>query len=340
MSDIVFRALPAGDGDCLLISFNNRQKTNILIDGGTSISFQANAKIIQDEFDKSSSNHLFITHIDDDHIAGIVTLFSDKKYYNIYSRIKGVYFNSSDYLKKQSPDSADIPRQIKLHGSTNKTSALSGKRLEEKLIDLNIQHHDSLISGVKFTIDDISFTILSPSTNLLRKYESWLDKQYPAKTSALRDYSRPISELISYPDKEDNSVTNGSSIAMLVEYRNKKILLLGDSYPSVICESLTELGYSDNNKLTVDLVKTSHHGSRYNSSNALWEMIHSPKFVISTNGTKHQLPHKQALAKIIASQSNAELLFNYPIYQEIFSEEDHQKYSFSASLIEQGGINL
>lgn len=339
MSDIVFRALPAGDGDCLLISFNNRQKTNILIDGGTSISFQANAEIIQDEFDKSSSNHLFITHIDDDHIAGIVTLFSDEKYSNISSRIKGVYFNSSDYLKKQSPNSADIPRQVKLD-STNKTSVLSGKKLEEKLLDLNIQHHDSLISGVKFTIDDISFTILSPSTNLLRKYESWLDKQYPAKTSALRDYSRPISELISYPDKEDSSVTNGSSIAMLVEYRNKKILLLGDSYPSVICESLTELGYSDNNKLTVDLVKTSHHGSRYNSSNALWEMIHSPKFVISTNGTKHQLPHKQALAKIIASQSNAELLFNYPIYQEIFSKEDHQKYSFSASLIEQGGINL
>ena len=48
------------------------------------------------------------------------------------------------------------------------------------------------------------------------------------------------------------SLTNKSSIAFLFEFENSKILFLGDSDADDIVGTLTELGYSKNNKLKVD----------------------------------------------------------------------------------------
>ena len=54
---------------------------------------------------------------------------------------------------------------------------------------------------------------------------------------------------------------------------NVKILLLADSHPSVIVASLRALYYSETQKLTVDYMKVSHHGSRYNTSPELLSLI-------------------------------------------------------------------
>lgn len=340
MSDIIFRALPADDGDCLLISFHNNAKTNILIDGGTSRAFRNNAKTIEKVFAESGSNHIIVTHIDDDHIQGIVTLFSDTQYKDIVCNVSGVYYNSSAALKKYSPNSFGSPPILTVCSTSPKTSALNGKKLEELLSELNIPYTDELILGSKYVIDDINITILSPAPNTLEKYKNWLDKQFPAKTSALRDYSKSITELNRLSADEDTSPTNGSSLAMLIEYKNKLLLLLGDAYPSVISDALIKLGYSETDRISADIVKVSHHGSKHNTTDTLMKMIRSPRFVISTNGVKHQLPHKQALSKIIVNQPDTELIFNYPIFHRIFSEEDHREYSFSTFLTDKGGIEI
>ncbi len=138
-----------------------------------------------------------------------------------------------------------------------------------------------------------------------------------------------IEELITNPFKEDTSPTNLSSISILIDYKDKKILLLGDSVPSDIVVSLVDLGYSKDTKLNLDILKVSHHGSKHNTSTELLEMIDCKKFLISTNGKKYQHPDKECLARIIKTQDCPELIFNYDIYDCIFSKEEKESGLFT-----------
>ena len=89
------------------------------------------------------------------------------------------------------------------------------------------------------------------------------------------------------------------------------------------------MGYSKQNKLKVDIVKVSHHGSKDNTSNELLELIECNKFLISTDGKQHGHPDKEALARIICSQNNPCFIFYYNIAHKIFSEDEISKNIFS-----------
>ena len=116
--------------------------------------------------------------------------------------------------------------------------------------------------------------------------------------------------------EKDGSITNGSSIAFIVEYTKKeevkKMLFLGDAHEDIIYENLKILkdkGYD----LNFELVKVSHHGGLKNSSNRLFSMIDSKRFLISTNGNSHGHPDIKTLAKIITKKTNyiKEIIFNH-----------------------------
>ena len=111
---------------------------------------------------------------------------------------------------------------------------------------------------------------------------------------------------------EDTSVTNGSSIAFLLGFHGKRLMFLGDSWPTVISEQwdrISEGGDPD----CLDLIKVSHHGSRQNTSPKLLERLKARYHVVSTDGSKHSHPHAEALLRIVGSnQSGTILTFNYP----------------------------
>ena len=58
-------------------------------------------------------------------------------------------------------------------------------------------------------------------------------------------------------------------------------LMLGDAFPNEIEAYLRGKGYSEENKLAVDFVKVSHHGSRNNISNTLLDIIDCVNYLIS-----------------------------------------------------------
>lgn len=98
------------------------------------------------------------------------------------------------------------------------------------------------------------------------------------------------------------------------------MLFLGDAHPSIIVSSLRELGYSGDNKLQIDLMKVSHHGSKANTSDELLDLIECKCFIISTDGSRHGLPNKETIARIVAKQSDCKIYFNNPrLIKEIFS---------------------
>lgn len=143
-----------------------------------------------------------------------------------------------------------------------------------------------------------------------------LEKKYvmPSDQHEISFNELSIDELSRLPFHEDLSVTNGSSIGIVLGLGGKQILLLGDAHPSVIIDSLKDKYPGVDYPIQFDLIKISHHGSRLNINPELLSMIDSPKFLISTNGAKHNHPDLQTLAIIVNrdAQYKRNLIFNYP----------------------------
>lgn len=135
--------------------------------------------------------------------------------------------------------------------------------------------------------------------------------------------------------KEDNSATNGSSIAFILKMSGKKLLFLGDAHPSVIQQSLESFYSIKDQPIHFDFIKIAHHGSYFNSTLNLFNIIDAPKFAISTNGEHHH-PNLEVLAWIIGRPTKdlRELFFNYehPIAVLLASAEDWKtKYKYTVS---------
>lgn len=131
---------------------------------------------------------------------------------------------------------------------------------------------------------------------------------------------------------EDTDVVNGSSIAFILEYEEKRILFLGDSHPSVIEKELKKMGFGKREKIKIDLMKVSHHGSKGNITNELLEMIDCDKFLICTNGYQYSHPDQEAVARIIKSnKEKKKLIFmNYETLsiKRFLEKELMEKYNY------------
>lgn len=133
-----------------------------------------------------------------------------------------------------------------------------------------------------------------------------------------------------YQDKKDTTKSNGSSIAFILEYKDKKILFLGDSHEDIILNNIKE--YSEGEEVKqFDAIKISHHGSLKN--NFKWiETLKSDRYIISTNGKNHGHPHKEVIAKILQYNEDIKTFyFNYPVdlIKEIDNEVLKCKYKYS-----------
>jgi hypothetical protein len=71
----------------------------------------------------------------------------------------------------------------------------------------------------------------------------------------------------------DNSVTNGSSISLIVEIENCRLLFLGDAWAEDIVMALKR-----NGPTIFDAIKIAHHGSARNTSPELLTLVDSPHF--------------------------------------------------------------
>ncbi|MBN8211092.1 MBL fold metallo-hydrolase [Bacillus sp. NTK071] len=103
MSDINIEMFPALGGDCLLVTLGNKKKTNILIDGGYKETFYNYLKPRLQHMKKNGErlDLVIVTHIDADHIEGIIELLRENgssKKANIIS-IGEIWHNSYRHLQ-------------------------------------------------------------------------------------------------------------------------------------------------------------------------------------------------------------------------------------------------
>ncbi len=332
-----FNLLRANNGDAIHLRFKdeNGDFRNILIDGGTSDTYEfkdatgiQKGELKQTIDDLKNRNEfvdlLIMTHVDDDHIGGVLKWVENDS--DTINTIKKVWFNSgrliSEYFGKEEIKENLLRLKDK---SSLKTSIKQGICFED-FIEKNAIWDRKIIKSLdEIQLFGLKFTILSPS---VKKLESllvkWKKEEKNLKTSKKNDYRISLKELIEKDTFEgDKSIHNGSSIAFILEYKGNKMLFLGDAHPQDVVDSLMQLGYSVEKPIDAAFVKVSHHGSKANTNDNLLDLINSELFVISSNGNMHQLPDKQCLARIINRKKEVTFLFNYPtMIKQIFTDKD------------------
>jgi len=336
--DFKLTILQAGHGDCILIQGDFcGQYRNILVDGGPNKAYQykrregALKKALQTiKASGQKIDLLVLSHVDDDHIAGLLSGFKNGGL--LEQLTEKIWFNSGqlifEHFNKVHDDTNLLDFDVNRTGTDadNLTSIGQGVKFEGYVSKLGVWHYGIIKTHQVHELFGIKFTILSPNEEKLEKLLiKWVREQPDSLTSAdSNDYAKSFNELLLNDEfKEDGSIHNGSSIAFIFEYAEKRLLLLGDADNDIIVESIRKLGFSEENPLAIDYVKLSHHGSQYNTSPEFLKLISCQNFIISTDGLRHGLPNKLTLARIVEQFPKVNLLFNYPdLIELIFSKEE------------------
>lgn len=340
--------LKAFNGDCIHINYYHEgSPLNLIIDGGISKTYSYRnpkrkseivygelyhlIKSIQDS--EQNVDLLILTHVDEDHIAGILKWIKSDSIFK--KTVKEVWFNSGSIIKKEFEKNInsdyDNELRLELDYDNTDTSIRQGVKFEQFIRDNNIWKEKLIQSLDKIPFSGLEFTILSPNEDKLNRLLGKWKKEKPNSldTSDTNDYNTSIKDHIKQDTafKEDASIHNGSSIAFILRYGSNKMLFLGDSHPTIIVDALKSLNYSTSNKLDVDFTKLSHHGSQSNTNKELLDLLECNNFIISSNGDKHNLPHKRCLSRVINQREKCQLFFNYPeLINDIFSKEDKQDF--------------
>lgn len=350
--------MKAGYGDCFLIETKNSNGVpyNILVDGGTGDSYdgiEKNKNLILPYIKEYKINLMVLTHIDDDHIKGAQRLLKDllkDKYKELRLNIIKIIYNSpyatALYLKKVYVKPQKKEHKIR-NGNISATSAQSVEQLlrnMDKLTDEVVIVNDKEISDEKnISEQGIKITFLSPSKEALEAYykqyeidirkaeKNKLDKAKgnTSKSKTMDDYKDTIEQLKKNIDCEDLTTYNRASIAFWLEEESTKegVLMLGDCDYDIVEKNLRDLGYSKNNKLKLEYVKLSHHGSIGTLKNSFLELIDCSKYLISTDGKSYNHPNKKTLARIWNNNENAKFYFNYEkLIEKIFLSDLEESY--------------
>ncbi|WP_164111990.1 MULTISPECIES: ComEC/Rec2 family competence protein [Sphingobacterium] len=296
------KILPVKCGDAFVLTHKDLKGKfrNIIIDGGFMKSYPKVKK--QVEIIKKNKQQIdlwILTHLDADHINGAVQYLREEQTGDNGRLIGRFWFNFFDTFK--------------LNDDSPFLSFGKGFDLRKYLQKFKIKGRQDIINILKpIKFGDAELTILSPDQTtfdeLKQKWKiefkryiggdppeyvsdpSVKDAQTIEKLAAIKDARE---------DRGEHGLINRSSIAFLYEEDDKRLLMLGDSYPSVVLEAIRG-GYSKEKPLKVKYMKLSHHGSRKNYHTDLLNVVQCRRFIISSNGdNQYSIPDKEVLAKIL-----------------------------------------
>jgi hypothetical protein len=312
--------LPAGRGDSLWIEYGEPPR-RILIDGGiagTAVILRQRLLALPEE--ERRFELLAVTHIDVDHIGGIVRLLADPP---AGLSIGDVWFNGRGHLEEDPflgvRDGERLMEVLNLAGRSWNQAFGGGAVVLPETGSLPVV---DLPGGMRLTL-------LGPGRQRLQDLaEHWDDELEDlgivAKSASLSAEDEggflaaasPNVELLARsPFQPDGSVPNGSSIALLTEHAGKRVLFAGDAYAGEVLAAVRTLAAAEGgSRLEVDALKLSHHGGRKNTSVELLAALACKRFLFSSDGTIYDHPQPESVARVIVhgrARGRPELWFNY-----------------------------
>ena len=344
------KLLHANQGDCIIITYGDKNIPHyIIIDSGIGKTCTRELKLFLERVQKNGHvvDLIILPHYDADHIQGFLSLM---KYQLINANtVKTVWMNYGNELCKAVSSNSSM--QFNISEVSCETSAKQGRDFYKYLCENGIALKSVILAGDEPKIDGAKIKILSPSPEQIKKMLeqiSMIDGNviYPADGSRVKetavcnaDFNLSVKEVLMNDFNEDQDVANCSSIAFLFEYKDFRLLLLGDSVPSQIINALYSLGYNETNKLKLNICKLSHPGSNHNTSDNLLELIDCSDFIISSdwNGPR---PGKECLSRIAVKVKGEKTFYcNYP-HKNAFTESELSQYNIGFKDIDQDGIIL
>ena len=363
------RMYPAINGDAFLIIENSIKPLAILIDGGYAATFHGYISPDLKQLARLgySLDMVVSTHIDADHIAGLLAFFKLNGNSQAPEIIKvgDVWHNSLRSIGPMTvatgnttPGDKDLLDEIRRRGypippeplaEPVEISARQGSSLAALLLGggyrWNTGDGTRSINSVETSLfklrTDVRIRVLGPPLarfELLRRW--WISELrrmgFTGRIAVTDAFDDAFEFLCAFEDLRggviceatmlsesacqqldetylaDDSVTNGSSIALIVELGSSRLLFLGDSWSEDIEAALRSLPNATF-PMTFDAIKLSHHGSLHNTSSALLNLIDSPVFLISSNGERHSHPDLEVLKAIVDRPAGfrRHLHFNY-----------------------------
>jgi len=306
------KSLQAEHGDALFVSYGDSDAPrHLLIDGGPN-GTRANLITVLERSkvnDRLRLEALVVTHYDLDHIEGIIELLNDKP---DWLEIDDIWFNGyvhlHENLDRLGPKEGDSLTKL-IEGKYCWNKAFGTKAIQQAAVPIELP-------------GDMKVYVLSPDAERLTALaRTWTNPLVPPATASVpgdllgkNDPWPPgnFTTLVSKDKfKADKSVPNGSSIALLLEYQGRSLLLAADAHAKVIQSGLAHCSKQGNN---IDLLKVSHHGSKANTDDQLLKALGCRRFLISTSGKGHEHPDNQLIVRLAAVAGNdAHLYFNYNV---------------------------
>jgi hypothetical protein len=322
--------LQANDGDCLLVHYARfgSPTLRILIDGGSRGIYRQVLRPRLDQLRHGAPLDLrmaLVSHIDADHITGILDLFRDMEKVqddggDAFCKVRTLWHNAFEQLhggRRAAVQSAAVGAAlggIVPAGLTGKAAAVvasvrQGADLRDVAERLGIARNEGAVEDlvrapegrrprVVNIAPGLSLTVLGPRDEQLQK----LDEEW--RRSEVAHPENPEAQAADYLNR---TAPNLSSIVLLLKAARPdggapvQVLLTGDAGGDHIIESLDKTGIGPDGRIHVDLLKVQHHGSNHSTTQDFFERVTADRYIISGNG-KHGIPHADALGWLSAAR--------------------------------------
>jgi beta-lactamase superfamily II metal-dependent hydrolase len=316
-------ALRARHGDSLLLHFGTPAEPEaVLIDGGPGAVYgdalKPRLQAMRDglralgrlgEADALPLRLMMVSHIDDDHIGGLLgltaELIDEKPARAPWVEPRSLWHNAFEDLAddREGPLEIDASPQSARSADAVMASVKQGRRLQADAEVLGWKINDPFEGlvrapehgGQTVRLDtDTTLLVISPRTDQIEG----LRKEWAEQLRKLKRKEASPAKVAEYLDE---SPYNLSSIVCLVRQGKRRMLLTGDARGDHVLDALDVAEATEAGKLHVDVLKLPHHGSIRNVEADFFERITADHYVISASGRDGN-PEDETLELIAAAR--------------------------------------
>ena len=352
MADLVIDALRAKHGDCLVVQGGG---ATMLVDGGPPGVYRRFLKpflenLTADSVDEAPAfDLLMVSHIDADHIAGILDLTSelidaddesakpivqiDEVWHNSFADI--ISSGSQRTVSRARNESLQVANLVDndvhlLNAMDDTTFVLAsvgqGRRLRQDVERLNIELNSGFQDGlvvnqaepISRSFKELKLTVVGPGQSDVDDLREKWAKELPAILAKEADKEAATAAAA----RLDTSVANLSSLVVIAEANGKTALLTGDARGDAVLDFLTQ---NDLQK-EFDILKLPHHGSDRNVTPEFFETVRADHYIMSGDG-KHGNPEPETFEMLF----NARPELDYKIHMTYGPTELAEHHEFDSA---------